>query len=135
MNAEDLLAQVEALGVTVDLDGDVLRFRPGSALPAHLVEELRVHKPELVELVTLRGWPQASRDAVRRHCRPEARLYPLVGQEVETPEGDGHLVAVFPDRAAVALDHAPGRLVYVLPSEVLPPYFDEDPGQPFEVVH
>lgn len=135
MTAEDLLAQVEALGVTVDVDGDVLTFRPGSALPPHLVEELRVHKPELVELVSLRGWPQASRDAVRCHRRPEARLYPLVGQDVETPEGDGRLVAVFPDRAAVTLDHASDRLLYLLPSEVVPPYFDEVPGQPFEAVH
>jgi hypothetical protein len=135
VNVEDLLAEVEALGVTVDLDGDVLTFRPGSALPPRLVEELRGHKPELLELVSLRGWPEESRDAVRRHCRPEARLYPLVGHEVETPEGDGRLVAVFPDRAAVTLDYAPDRLVYLLPSEVLPPCFDEVPGQPFEAVH
>lgn len=135
ITAEGLLAEVEALGVTVDLDGDVLTFRPGSVIPPHLVEELRGHKPELLELVTLRGWPEASRAAVRRHRRPEARLYPLVGHEVETPEGDGRLVAVFPDRAAVTLDYAPDRLVYLLPSEVLPQYFEDAPGQPFEAVH
>lgn len=135
ITAEDLLAEVEALGVTVDLDGDVLTFRPGSVIPPHLVEELRVHKPELLELVSLRGWPQASRDAVRRHRRPEARLFPLLGQEVETPEGEGRLVAVFPDRAAVTLDYAPNQLIYVLPSEVVPQYFEDAPGQPFEAVH
>ena len=42
---------------------------------------------------------------------------------------------MFPDRAAVALDYAPDRLVYLLPSEVVPPYFDDYPGQPFEAVH
>jgi TubC N-terminal docking domain len=135
VNAEDILAEVEALGVTVHLDGDNLRLRPGSAVPPSLVEELRAHKPELVELVGLRGWPKASRDAVCKFGAPEARLYPFLGKMAATPLGAGHLLAVLPDRAGVALGHDPARIVWVLPSEVWPPGMATEPRKPFEVVH
>ena len=134
MTAEDLLAEVEALGVTVQLDGDILRFRPGSSIPRTLIDELRAHKPELVELVSLRGWPDASRESVRRHNRPEARLYPFVGQAVATPQGPGRLLQVSRERAAVALGRL-GLLVYLLPSEVRPPDMATEPVKPFEAVH
>lgn len=135
MNAEDLLDQVEALGVTVDLDGDLLRFRPGSVIPPGLVEELRVHKPELLELVSLRGWPQASRDSVSRFRSHEARLYPFLGKAVATPYGPGLLLAVFPDRAGVVLDTESWRVAYLLTSEVRPPDLASQPYRPFEAVH
>lgn len=135
MNAEDLLAEVEELGVTVDVDGDLLRFRPGSVIPPRLVEALRVHKPELLEIVSLRGWPQASHDAVRQSRAPEARLYPFVGKAVATPDGPGRLLAVFSDRAGVALDTEPERVAFLLPSEVLPPDLNPQPCRPFEAVH
>jgi hypothetical protein len=99
------------------------------------VEELRAHKPELVELVALRGWPVASRECVRQFGRPEARLYPFLGKAVATPRGPGRLLQVFHDRAAMALDSAPGRVVYLLPSEVWPPGMAADPESPFETVH
>jgi hypothetical protein len=135
MTAEQLLAEVEALGVTVDLDGDVLRFRPGSSIPSRLVDELRAHKPELVELVSLRGWPDASRECVRRFQRPEARLYPLLRKNVATPEGPGRLLLVLPDRAAVRLRREPGRVIYLLPSEVQPRELPAAPHVCFEVTH
>jgi hypothetical protein len=135
MNAEDLLAEVEALGVTVDLDGDVLRFRPGSAIPAGLVEELRAHKPELVELVSLRGWPDASRECVRQFGRPEARLYPFLGKTVATRAGRGRLLQVFHERASVLLESDPRKVVTLLPSEVWPLEIEAERGHPFESVH
>lgn len=135
MSPDELLAEVQALGVSVRADGDVLRFQPASSLPPKLVEELRAHKPELLELVSLRNWPKASRDSVRRFGRPEARLYPFLGKQVATPLGHGRLEQAFPDRAAVALDTDPRRLVYVLPSEVRPPGLAHPPGEPFEAVN
>ena len=135
MNAEDLLAEVEALGVTVDLDGDVLRFRPGSAIPAGLVEVLRAHKPELVELVSLRGWPDASLECVRQFGRPEARLYPFLGKTVATPAGKGRLLQVFHERASVLLERDPRKVVTMLPSELWPLEIAAEAGHPFEAVH
>lgn len=135
MNAEELLDEVEALGVTVDRDGDVLRLRPGSAVPPDLVEELRAHKPALLELVGLRGWPEASRECVREFRVPEARLYPFLGFSVATTQGAGRLVEVLPGRAGVRLDCGPERVVYLLPSEVGPPDLTTDPDQAFEAVH
>ena len=135
MNAEELLAEVEALGVTVHRDGDVLSLRPGSAVPPALVEELRAHKAELLELVDLRGWPEASRECVREFRLPEARLYPFLGNTVATPEGCGRLLEVLPGRAAVELDSEAGRVVFLLPSEVEPPGVAADPDHLSEAVH
>lgn len=135
MNAEELLAEVEALGVTVQSDGDHLRLRPGSAVPPALVEKIRAHKLELLELLGLRGWPETSRDCVRRFGQPHARLFPFLGRPVATPRGPGRLIQVFRDRAGVALDSDPDRVVYLLPSEVRPPEVVVDPGAPFEAVH
>lgn len=135
MNAEELLAEVEALGVTVHREGDVLKLRPGSAVPPALVEELRAHKAELLELVDLRGWPEASRECIREFRLPEARLYPFLRLPVATTQGPGRLVDVLPGRAGVRLDSGPERVVYLLPSEVWPPDLMTDPDQAFEAVH
>jgi hypothetical protein len=132
MTAEELLAEVQALGVAVHADGDVLRFRPGSAIPPTLVEELRAHKPELLELVCLQGWPPESLDWVRRFRQPQARLFPFIGRAVVTPKGGGRLLQVFADMAAVVLDQEPDRAVFFLPSDIRPPGLAHLPGEPFE---
>lgn len=126
--AERLLSEVEALGVTVLADGDSLRLRPGSSIPSELVEQLRAHKAELLEVVSLRGWPQASRDAVRRFRLPEARLYPFLDKPVATPLGPGRLLQVCSEQVCVALDSDPSRAVYLLPSEVVPPGMETSPA-------
>lgn len=121
MTAEDLLAEVEALGVAVRLDRHELVLRPKSRLTPELVERLRAHKAELLDLVELQGWPEASRKAVRRYGAPCARLYPFLGRTILTPEGPGRLLQVLPERATVVLDSRPGRLCAFLPSELRPP--------------
>ena len=120
MTAEEVLSELEARQVELAVLGDRLRFRPAAAVPEKLLAELRAHKSELLELVCLRGWPKISRDCVRRFHRPEARLYPFLKKRVITPRGCAVLLQVFPERAAVALDSDPRRLVYLLPSEVRP---------------
>jgi hypothetical protein len=47
----ELLARLDALGVSVQGDGGVLRFRPASAIPSDLLLDLRVHKVELLALL------------------------------------------------------------------------------------
>lgn len=135
MTAEELLAEVKALGVTVQVGGDVLQFRPGSRIPPPLVEELRAHKPELLELVCLQGWPPESLDCVRRFRQPHARLLPFIGRAVVTPQGRGKLLQVFTDLAAVALDREPDRAVFFLPSDLRPPGLAGRTGEPFEAVN
>jgi hypothetical protein len=51
MSAAAMLARLFDLGVTPRADGDVLRLRPASAVPADLLAELRVHKKELLALL------------------------------------------------------------------------------------
>lgn len=55
MNAEELLARVEALGVVVSLDRESVLLRPRSRLTPELIEELADHKAELVDLLRARG--------------------------------------------------------------------------------
>jgi hypothetical protein len=121
MTAEELLAQVEALGVVVMLDEQDLVLRPRSRLTPKLVEQLRAHKSELLDLVELQSWPEESRKAVRRFGCSCARLYPFLGGEILTPEGPGRLLQVFPERAAVVLDSGRDRARFFLPSELRPP--------------
>lgn len=121
MTAEELLAQVEALGVVVMLDERDLVLRPRSRLTPELVEQLRAHKSELLDLVELQGWPEESRDAVRRFGCSCARLYPFLGGKILTPEGPGRLLQVVGERVTVVLDTDPDRTRFFLPSEVRPP--------------
>ena len=65
-------------------------------------------------------WPAACLDSERRFGRPEARLYPLLGQSVRTPAGTGTLVQVFAQAAAVVLDADPSRLRRLPPDTVRP---------------
>lgn len=132
MRAEELLAELEALGVVVSLDHEHLRLRPKSRLTDDLIEDLRAHKAEIVGLVELRQWPKESRDAVRRFGVPQARLYSFVRQHVTTPQGRGRLIAVFADRVEVQLA---GRMSVFLPSEIRPPGVESQYEEPFEAVH
>lgn len=132
MRAEELLAEIEALGVVVSAEHDHLRLRPKSRLTPELIELLRAHKTELLGLVELRQRPEPSREAVRRFRVPHARLYPLIGEPVTTPRGEGRLVEVFRDRAGV---HLAGRVLVFLPSEIRPPEVPVQAEEPFEAVH
>lgn len=121
MTAEELLNEVKALGVAVTLDRHELVLRPKSRLTPEIVEELRAHKAELLDLLDLQNWPEVSREAVRRYRVPQARLYPFLGQTVLTPRGAGRLVGVLPERASVLLDGEPEHPSVFLPSELRPP--------------
>lgn len=121
MTAEELLAQVEALGVVVSLDRHELVLRPKSLLTPELVEDLRAHKAELLDLVEIQSWPEVSRDAVRRFHAPYARLYPFLGRTILTPRGPGRLVGVLPEQATVVLETHPERPSVFLLSELGPP--------------
>jgi hypothetical protein len=51
MSAATMLGRLYDLGVTPRVDGDVLRLRPASAVPADLLAELRAHKVEVLALL------------------------------------------------------------------------------------
>jgi hypothetical protein len=120
--AEEILAELEALSIQVGTDGQVLELvGPRGALRPELAEEIRSRKRDLLELVELQQWPEASREAVRRHGEPWARLYPFLGKSILTPRGAARLVGVLPERATVVLDAEPSRASFFLPSELRPP--------------
>lgn len=120
--AEAILAELEALSIQVGTDGQVLELvGPRGALRPELEEEIRSRKRDLLELVELQRWPEASREAVRRHGQRWARLYPFVGKSILTPLGAGRLVGVLPEQATVVLDGEPERVNVFLPVELRPP--------------
>lgn len=122
MNAEELLAEIEELGVAVTLERDGVLLRPGSRLTPELIDALRSCKGELRELIELRAWPESSRESVRSFGVPHARLYPFIGRTVATPDGPGTLLQVFSERATVQFDGREDRRVaHFLPSELAPP--------------
>ena len=48
MSAEAVLRRASELGVTLDVAGDRIQYRPKSSATPEFVEEMRRHKPELV---------------------------------------------------------------------------------------
>jgi TubC N-terminal docking domain len=48
MDARELLAELAARGIEVRVAGEELEIRPGGAVPAGLLAELRAHKPEVL---------------------------------------------------------------------------------------
>lgn len=51
MDATAIIEQVAALGITIRVTEDELRLNPGSKLPMFLLEEIKLHKAELLSLV------------------------------------------------------------------------------------
>lgn len=134
-SAEEILAELEALRIRVEPRGRYLELvGPKGALPAKLAQEIRQRRAEIIELVSLQGWPNASRESLRRFHRPEARLYPFLNRTVITPHGRGRLVAILPESATVVPDQGPRRLICLLPSEIRPAGYPHLPGEPFEAV-
>ena len=72
------------------------------------------------------GWPPECLAAERLYHQPpvlvapHARLYPLIGRQVATPQGPGKLVQVFSGRAAVVLDSDTSRVTFLAPEEIRP---------------
>ncbi len=56
MEATAILSKLHSLGIGVTVSGDKLLLEPGSSVPKELVEELKAHKPEVLDLLKLRGY-------------------------------------------------------------------------------
>jgi len=115
-----LVTDLESRGALFEDRGrDLGVVAPPGLLKPKEVETLRAHKHEL--LAFLRSWPPESADYVQRFGCPEARLYALINQRVSTlHNGDGFLVSVSAEQAAVALDGTPGRCAFIPWREVAP---------------
>lgn len=54
MNADQLINELESLGVKLEVAGDRLRFAPREVVPEGLVSEMISHKEELLSLIKTR---------------------------------------------------------------------------------
>lgn len=60
MSAEMVLDRAADLGITLTVKGDRIRYCPKSVAPADFVEELRRHKPEIMEQLRQQKWAPPS---------------------------------------------------------------------------
>jgi hypothetical protein len=51
MNAAELLAELESLGIRVEADGDRLRYHPRSAATSDVLDRLKTHKAALLAVL------------------------------------------------------------------------------------
>ncbi len=123
--AENVVERIEGAGGELTVNGQRIRVRlPEDA--AHLLDELRAHKQEVLLLLRKRDgsgpcWPRESLDAERKFGgQPHVKLFPFIGRKVRTPEGAGVLVQVFKDRATVLLDREKDKCAWFEPGQVEP---------------
>src|ERR1700680_626508 len=77
MDARELLAELAARGIEVRAAGEEREIRPGGAVPAALLEELRAHKPEVLRCLAPARAAVAVADALGGVVEPSPSL--LVG--------------------------------------------------------
>ncbi|MCG3180933.1 MAG: hypothetical protein BIFFINMI_03298 [Phycisphaerae bacterium] len=100
----ELLVELERLGVTVTLRGERLSLRPGSVVPADLLEAVREQKPELIVLLA----------DPRTRWRTQAET--VLAEHIDIDRAD--LLDLFAEREAIASveggldDDTAGRLAY-----------------------
>lgn len=104
------------MGKYLDIAKNALQETPPNshaALPAAEAEA----QPKTPEI----EWPEESEQAICMFGSPYARLFPFVGERVETPMGEGVLKQVLgKSLIRVALDANPQGLVDFYADEVLP---------------
>lgn len=127
MSPQDLLTTLRSSGVEITVVEDRLRIEaPHGVVTPEIRQALAEHKPELLAELTGQTlpeeaqWPSECRESEQRFGGLHARLYPLLGHSVVTPEGHGELVQVFSERASVRLDVSPDQLTVFLPEEIRP---------------
>jgi len=121
MLAEEVLAELSALGFLCETDGPHLHVRgPARAMTPDLARMIREHKAELVRLLADMCWPPESFETERRFGHRHARLYPFLSRTIATPAGPGQLVLVSTERAGVVLERGPRQVSFFLPGELRP---------------
>jgi hypothetical protein len=109
--AETLLAQLGVLGVLVEATGDNLCIdAPKGVITPDILELLKDCKDALLTVISV--WSPYCLQVGWRFRHYHARLYPLMGKQVVTPEGRGGLWRVFADSIGVILDSSPGQVTF-----------------------
>src|SRR5689334_303673 len=58
MSAAEVLADLGHLGVQLQVVGDRLRYWPQAAVPPELLDQIKLHKPDLVKLLNEARWAE-----------------------------------------------------------------------------
>lgn len=94
MNGSDLLADLEAAGLTLERDGQRLLVSPASALTPELADRIREGKPVLLTALAVRQAMEEARPAIVEEIDQ-------AGESVRLVE---RTVLVWPDGEAMAFD-------------------------------
>jgi hypothetical protein len=65
-------------------------------------------------------WPRELQNAKLRFGQQHAKLFPLLGCKVRTPEGAGTLIQVFAERVTVLLDSERDKCSVFTPAQIEP---------------
>jgi hypothetical protein len=65
-------------------------------------------------------WPAAAMEYGQRFGERHARLFPLLGRKVWTPQGSGTLIQVFANSVTVLLDSELSRCSFFAPTDIEP---------------
>lgn len=121
--------ELRRLGYEVAAEGSDIRCRyvglgrPDAARVRPWLEVLRADKPAALGVLhaeSEEGWPPESLRCETRFGHRAARLYPFLGQRVQTLQGTAHLEQVTEARCRVVLDDQPDRAVDVPANLVRP---------------
>lgn len=119
---DQLLRQAAKAGITVSLEAENVVARgttPKTRETLDLLARLRLRRDELRAFLTV--WPALSREAERKFGTQYALLFPLLNQQVITPQGAGILRQVLGDHLVrVALFATPGRMTTFNAADVHP---------------
>ena len=111
-----LLEDLRAKGVNLRIEEERILVRaPRNIVTQEIRDALTRRRSEILELLTLQaGWPGECLQSEQRFGSWHARLFPLIGKAVDTPQGPGKLFNVLSSsagaRAGVILDITPGRV-------------------------
>ena len=100
MNTSQAIAVIEETGGWVKPDGEHIRWRIPKPAPGQVAEAVDVLKRRKREAMI----KLLMHESERKFNLPSARLYPLIGYSVVTPEGQGVLHQVFSDQVRVLLE-------------------------------
>ena len=79
MSASELLVELREYGVQLVATGGELRYRPREAVTPQLLDDLREHKPELLQLLESEQYKLQGVNCYSEDSRPEVRNLIAVG--------------------------------------------------------
>jgi tubulysin polyketide synthase-like protein len=113
MSPEELVTMLRERGVQFEAQGDVLRWRPRSAVPPELREQIVTHKSALLAFLCHEGYTRDRVDATAEEPNPGAALAELIHSLLAMPID---VFALEGQPLEVRVPWWPGETLFFVPS-------------------